>query len=229
MPLSLLVPIIRSIVTLSKTESEYTSYKRFYTRKGFCPLYEDLFRDEDVFKRLLHELIGANGYVDHNYTEHDAPNQKSNESHVQKDTEPYKFKSLYTTKFNPAIQNALSSKENTEQKKTVDETKTSVPDRYLKDGRLVVFSSDHKTVYTLYMDGQFLPVSEQDTDLQITMDDIVAVYEYPTSKINELFWKQKPEDELLDHPVWKEDQEKLQIEIDKLEDKLARLKNRRIK
>lgn len=188
-----------------------------------------MFRDEDVFKRLLHELIGANGYVDHNHTEYDVPNQKSNGSRAQKDTEPYKFKSLYTTKLNPAILNGLSSKENTEQKKTVDETKTSVPNHYLKDGRLVVFSSDHKTVYTLYMDGQFLPVSEQDTDLQITMDDIVAVYEYPTSKINELFWKQKPEDGLLDHPVWKEDQEKLQIEIDKLEDKLARLKNRRIK
>lgn len=189
-------------------------------------MYEDLFRDEDVFKRLLHELIGANGYVDHNHTEYDMPNQRSNGSRAQKDIAPYKF---YATKFNPAIQNELSSKENTEQKKTVDETKTSVPDRYLKDGRLVVFSSDHKTVYTLYINGQFLPVSEQDTDLQITLDDIVAVYEYPTSKINELFWKQKPEDGLLDHPVWKEDQEKLQIEIDKLEDKLARLKNRRIK
>lgn len=220
-------------MALSKTESGYTSYNRFYTRKGFCPLYEDLFRDEDVFKRLLHELIGANGYVDHNHTEYDTSTQKSNESRAQsmihQDAEPYKFKSLYTTQLNPAILKGLSSKENTEQKKTVDETKTSVPDRYLKDGRLVVFSSNHKTVYTLYVNGQFLPVSEQDTDLPITMDDIVAVYEYPTSKINELFWKQKPEDGLLDHPVWKEDQEKLQIEIDKLEDKLARLKNRRIK
>lgn len=192
-------------------------------------MYEDLFRDEDVFKRLLHELIGANDYVDHNHTEYDMPNQRSNGSHAQKDTEPYKFENLYKTELNPAILNRLSSKENIEQKKTVDETKTSVPDRYLKDGHLVVFFLNHKTVYTLYMDGQFLPVSEQDTDLPITLDDIIAVYEYPTSKINELFWKQKPEDGLLDHPVWKEDQEKLQIEIDKLEDKLAHLKNRRIK
>lgn len=101
-------------------------------------------------------------------------------------------------------------------------------EKYLKDGRLVVFTEEGTPVYMLYLNKQFLPVCQQDVDANVTLDDIIAVYEYPTAKINELFWKGDPDESLLDHPVWKEDQQKLQSEIDKLEAKLAKLRDRQI-
>lgn len=100
---------------------------------------------------------------------------------------------------------------------------------FLEDGRLVVFDDEDTLVYTLYLKEQFIPVAQKDIgkDIDLTLNDIVAIYEYPISEINTLFWEQKPNEDLLDHPVWKKEQKDIDEEIESLKKRLEKLQARK--
>lgn len=67
----------------------------------------------------------------------------------------------------------------------------------VKDGDLCVFSINEKIVYTVFLNDQFLYVERRNSYETLYEKDLVAIYAYPTSKLNELFWDQRPSDEVI--------------------------------
>ena len=64
------------------------------------------------------------------------------------------------------------------------EIKKESPIDVIKNGDLCVFSVSGKIIYTIFLNDQFLYVARKDSFETLYEGDLVAIYEYPTSKLN---------------------------------------------
>lgn len=120
-----------------------------------------------------------------------------------------------------------ASKEQPQQKEAKEKPATD----YVTDNTLVKFEKDGSELWCWYAEGNYLPILDNDMDNIGDFDEweIAAIYKYPISKLNELFWNGYPDEEGLDHPVWikKSPNHDIDNEIAELEQRIEALKKQR--
>ena len=107
-------------------------------------------------------------------------------------------------------------------------TKEESPIDLIKDGDLCVFSVGEKIIYTIFLNNQFLYVARNDSFETLYEGNLVAIYEYPTSKLNELFWDQRPNDKVLANKknlVWSKEKHDSEYkkELDNIDNAMKKL------
>ena len=114
------------------------------------------------------------------------------------------------------------------------EIKKESPIDLIKNGDLCVFSVSGKIIYTIFLNDQFLYVARKDSFDTLYEGDLVAIYEYPTSKLNELFWDQRPSDKVLANKknlVWSKEKHdsEYKMELDNIDNAMKKLQEYRKK
>lgn len=108
------------------------------------------------------------------------------------------------------------------------EIKKESPIDLVKDGDLCVFSAGGKIIYTIFLNNQFLYVARNDSFETLYEGNLVAIYEYPTSKLNELFWDQRPDDKIISDKknlIWSREEHDTEYkkELDDIEKAMKKL------
>lgn len=96
---------------------------------------------------------------------------------------------------------------------------------YDRDGVIIQYiGENHGANYALSLKNQYIPISK-DADELAHENQVIGVYSYPLSELNEAFWNQSMDTTKL-RPLWRKDCKALESYVDSLNAKIAELQKK---